>query len=294
MSVKVIRNLRVSGVDYAEGQILTFDTTTEADWIGHGWVVPTKPEEQSFPVNGRVSQGGVLRKLEVSGIGIYVPYILAQSAVPTILLSSATAITATGAISGLTALPYTPSGVVRVYCFAQAGLAAGLYYARFSSLTSCQLYTDAAGTVTPTGITAGAYTGGTGLAVLTSITVPGGALGPNGRVRIEGELAGAATTNAKTARCIFAGIPISVHQFSSSSVTASRFSGRVTNRGSSALNYYVQTFLANQADGIAGLTAAQLTVDTANEQGIAITGQLSVATDFIILEAISIEILPGA
>jgi len=44
-----------------------------------------------------------------------VPRILAQGAGPIILLSSATNISATGAITGLTALPYTPSGVVRVY-----------------------------------------------------------------------------------------------------------------------------------------------------------------------------------
>lgn len=97
-------------------------------------------------------------------------YVFAQApAAPIILLGAATNITATGAITGLTALPYTPSGVVQVYCYAQTGLAAGLYYAIFSSTTACQLYLDAAGTITPTGITAGAFAGGTTLATLLTI-----------------------------------------------------------------------------------------------------------------------------
>ena len=149
--------------------------------------------------------------------GRMVPYILAQSAVPTILLSSATSISATGAISGLTALPYVPAGVVKVYCFAQAGLAAGLYYARFSSTTACQIFTDAAGTVTPTGITAGAYAGGTTEVVLSALIVPGGQMGPSGSVRTSERWTHIGNTNVKTMKLFFGGVSLSSETVSTAS-----------------------------------------------------------------------------
>lgn len=219
------------------------------------------------------------------------PYILAQKATPIILLSSATNISATGAITGLTALPYQPSGVVQVYCFAQAGLAAGLYYATFSSTSACQLYTDAAGTITPTGITAGAYNGGTTEVTLMSVTVPGNSLGANGMLATEGLIQATSPTNANT-KTVFTKFAAST--FGGTAVTNSvsaGFRAAMRNRGSGRQ----VSALSGRADWTQSSSGAatQFSVDSTVDQVCTITGQLSVASDYIILEGYTVEVLPA-
>lgn len=146
-------------------------------------------------------------------IGATSPFVLTQSAVQVILSSSATAISATGAVSGATAisatvavsgetaLPYVPSGVVQVFMFlASIGGENRLYYARYSSATAFQLYLDAAGTITPTGLAAGAYAGGTSEVTLVEVTIPGGAMGANGSIQIDKQTSCSSTANVKTLR----------------------------------------------------------------------------------------------
>ena len=216
--------------------------------------------------------------------------------VPTVLLSSATNITATGAITGLTALPYVPSDVVFVYCFAQTGLLEGLYYARFSSTTACQLYTDAAGTITPTGITAGAYVGGTTEAILASLTIPGGSMGANGMIRAQSSWGCSNSANTKTARTRLDGTlfgQISV----TTSASFSMMNG-IKNRGNPAIQFQASSGSGGPANTLGGAPSssnnnAQTTIDTTVDTTLTFRGQLAVATDFMILEACTIEILAG-
>lgn len=218
------------------------------------------------------------------------PFILAQSATPIILLSAATAISATGAITGLTALPYQPSGVVRVYCFAQAGLAAGLYYATFSSTSACQLYLDAAATVTPQGITPGAYASGTTAVNLVSVTVPGGSMGANGAVRHEANWGTSNSAGQKTLAANFGaqqlyGVP-------QTTIAAFRPNGVFRNRGSQSVQLVTGGTLQT-AFTSTGTASSQTNVNTALDQAFTFTGQLAAAADFIILEGFTIEVLPG-
>ena len=232
----------------------------------------------------------------IPAAGANSPLILYQRGVPTVLLSSATGITATGAITGLTALPYVPSDVVFVYCFAQTGLLEGLYYARFSSTTECQLYTDVDGTITPTGITAGAYVGGTAEAILTSLTIPGGSMGASGLIRAQSSWGCSNSANNKTARTRLNAVLFG-QSILTTVASASAMVG-IKNRSNPTLQLQVSGGAGGPASALGSNASssavnAQSFVNTAVDTTLSFRGQLAVATDFMILEACTIEILAG-
>ena len=232
----------------------------------------------------------------IPAAGANSPRILYQRGVPTVLLSSATDITATGAITGLTALPYVPSDVVFVYCFAQTGLLEGLYYARFSSTTACQLYTDVDGTITPTGITAGAYVGGTTEVILASLIIPGGSMGANGMIRAQSSWGCSNSANNKTARTRLDGILFG--QVSQTTVASFGMMNGIKNRGNPAIQFQASSGTGSPANSLgsnptSSSNNAQTTIDTAVDTTLTFRGQLAVATDFLVLETCTIEILAG-
>lgn len=232
----------------------------------------------------------------IPAAGANSPRILYQMGVPTVLLSSATNITATGAITGLTALPYVPSDVVFVYCFAQAGLLEGLYYARFSSTTACQLYTDVDGTITLTGITAGAYVGGTAEAILTSLTIPGGSMGANGMIRAQSSWSCSNSANNKIARTRLDGTLFG--QIAATTVASFSMMSGIKNRGNPAIQFQPASGSGGPATALGGSATSastnnQTTINTAVDTTLTFRGQLAVATDFLVLEACTVEILAG-
>ena len=224
------------------------------------------------------------------------PRILYQRGVPTVLLSSATNITATGAITGLTALPYVPSGVVFVYCFAQTGLLEGLYYARFSSTTACQLYTDVDGTITPNGITAGAYVGGTAEVILASLIIPGGSMGANGMISAQSSWGCSNSANTKSARTRLNGVLFG--QQSQTTMASFSMMNGIKNRGNPAIQFQPASGTGAPSIALGGSPSssnvnAQTTIDTAVDTTLTFRGKLDVATDFLVLETCTIEILAG-
>ena len=232
----------------------------------------------------------------IPAAGANSPRILYQMGVPTVLLSSATGITATGAITGLTALPYVPSDVVFVYCFAQTGLLEGLYYARFSSTTACQLYTDVDGTITPTGITAGAYVGGTTEAILTSIIIPGGSMGANGMIRAQSSWGCSNSANNKIARTRLDGVMFG-QQSQTTTASFSMMNG-IKNRGNPAIQFQASSGSGGSANALGSNPSsssnnAQTAINTSVDTTLTFRGQLAVATDFLVLETCTIEILAG-
>ena len=232
----------------------------------------------------------------IPAAGANSPRILYQMGVPTVLLSSATGITATGAITGLTALPYVPSGVVFVYCFAQTGLLEGLYYARFSSTTACQLYTDVDGTITPTGITAGAYVGGTAEVILASLIIPGGSMGANGMIRAQSSWGCSNSANNKTARTRFDGVLFG--QQVQTTVASFGMMNGIKNRGNPAIQFQAGSGSGSSSTALGSNPSssainAQSTINTAVDTTLTFRGQLAVATDFLVLDTCTIEILAG-
>jgi hypothetical protein len=231
----------------------------------------------------------------VSGVVGPTAQVIANSGAPVLLLSSATGITATGAVSGLTALPYTPSGVVQVYMFlAGFGGANQLYFARFSSTTACQLYTDAAGTVAPSGLTVGVYAGGLSQVNLVTVTVPGGAMGANGVLRHTASIAVSGNANNKVTRAVFgtSGPNYALFQTAGSVNISFEASGRIANRGAGS-QVALQHYFSSPSEGNSGGIMLYSNVDTTQPVPVTLTGLLANAADFLIIESYSFELLQG-
>lgn len=219
----------------------------------------------------------------------------AQNNIPLILLSSAAAITATGAITGLTAMPTVPLGiVVRVYCFARSGLAAGVYSAIFSSTTDCQLYTNAAGTITPTGITAGAYAGGTTPVTIPLATIQGGSLGANGSLRVRWSLSAPQNVNNKWLALMLGGVFIHQPGWISSVWNSLVINSFLCNIGVQNINQSMP--FQNNFFGLGAVTQSFVSsaIDTSIDQVLSINLQVQVATDYLILENYLAESMYGA
>lgn len=222
--------------------------------------------------------------------GPFVPYILDQSAVPRILPSSGSS-NATGQITLTTALPYQPSGVVYIYLPAgvvtagSAGTGAGMYPVIFSSTTVCQIQGTAVVTAN------GAYTQTTGSDLtLATVTVPGGAMGVNGSLRTDNNWSIANTAGAKTQSVKFSATTVASRTAGSQS--GLRGFAKLSNRGNLASQVlFASTIQTPFGDGAIG---GYSTIDTSINQNLTFTGQLTVATDYIILEGYTVEVLPEA
>lgn len=220
--------------------------------------------------------------------------VLYTSASPIIVLSSGTYANTTGSMTGLAALPYTPTGVVRVWVFSGAGIpASGLYFATFSSATACQLYTDAAGTVTPTGITAGAYAGGTTEALIPLVTVPGGLMGLNGGLRAWARYNSAANNaNAKTIALKLGGTSVGTLP-PLTSTSSNRGLSEVKNRGVANLQINSSGSSAHSQFALSSVTFQQSAIDTTADRVFAFGFTNAVATDAVILEDCTVELIGG-
>jgi len=228
-----------------------------------------------------------------------VPYVLAQMNTPVVLLSSATFADTTGLITGLTALPYTPSGVVQVFVFAGAGIPTSqLYYAVFSGPTACQLYEPVSsapavpGTTKPSGITVGAYAGGTTAVTLWSTTLPAGALGVSGRLRVSPLLTYTNPTGGsanKVTNLVLGGLAAGGYTITTNTVLRPFFEVQAVSNGSA----YIGTNFASAGGGMNATDWFRRAVNLNVDQTLAITGQSTVATDYQILEALIVEVLPS-
>lgn len=222
--------------------------------------------------------------------GPFVPYILDQSAVPRILPSSGSS-NATGQITLTTALPYQPSGVVYIYLPAgvvtggSAGTGAGMYPVIFSSTTVAQI--QGTGIVTANG----AYTQVTTAVTMATLTIPGGAMGANGTLRFDAEWAWPNNANTKTITHALAGTVMfyGINGSYPTTNTNGRASARIRNRGAQNQNTSLQFTNASQNGN-----PVYSTIDTSVNQNLTFTGQLAVATDYIILEGYTVEVLPEA
>lgn len=228
------------------------------------------------------------------------PVTIAQSAIPVVLPSSGT-ITA-GVLSALTALPTQYAGCW-MYFPAGASLpsGAGLYWVVPSSTTGGQIYTAFQNTgnaftpyipSSPVAITSGgaAYTQTTAVDIpLVNINVPGGMMGANGKLRCVQDNRTVNNANAKSVRFLLNG-----QQFSGAIPYASGAAGKLlrelTNRGVQN----AQIAIATSSPTCYGIASAlDLTVDTSVNQPLTFTAQLTVATDYLVLEGFTVEVLPA-
>lgn len=235
-------------------------------------------------IENQTSTQGAALTFTQSG-GYTQPYVLAQSAVPVILPSSGSS-NATGQITLTTALPYQPSGTVGLYLPAgvvtagSQGTGAAVYQVIFSSTSVCQI--QGTGIVTANG----AYTQTTAADLtLVAATVPGGAMGANGALRIFSQSTVNNSAGTKTPK-IFHGSQL-LATTSLTTVTGATLLWLTRNRGAQNL----QTFIVPIQSANNGSQYA--TIDTSVNQLVTFTGQLAAATDYIILENYLVEVLPG-
>lgn len=210
------------------------------------------------------------------------PYIIATSGVPLIVIGSGT-VNSSGEFTLTTALPTTPQGIVNVYIYAGVGLAAGLYPATFTSTTQCQLVGFPA-------TTAGAYAGGTTSVTLATIKIPGGAIGPNGKLRVDIIYTGTTNANQKNINVLYGGNSLlgSVFVTAYTAITARLFA-EFFNKGSESVNAHIPSL----AYGQVSLAPAYTSIDTSKTQNLTFNCNVATATDSIMIEHYVVTVYPS-
>jgi hypothetical protein len=231
------------------------------------------------------------------------PYILAQDGVPIGLAPNGTVAT-NGQITLGTALPRVYSNGIWLYLPAGAvsGGAAGLYWCVMSSTTVGQVYTTFADTsqkftpYIPTGSLVNAvgsnaaYTQiiNTNITLINAI-VPGNSMGASGGLRSMQQFSCANNANGKSVQLQFGSGSIIYSAGISGSAGAQTLA---TIRNCGVTNSQVSNF--NSLTGLG--TSANMgyySNDTTVDQPILVLANISVATDYIIFEAGSLEVLPS-
>lgn len=229
------------------------------------------------------------------------PYILAQSAVPVCLAPNGT-IATNGTVTLGTALPTTYSGGIWLRFPANAvsgDSTGGLYWAVMSSTTVGIVY---AGNVDPAtefvpyiGSTGGgavtgsnsAYTQTTAADVtLVNVTVPGGTMGANGAVRTVARWSLTNNANSKSVKLNFGG----TSTLSNTPTSAAGFGSIYTIRNRGVANkQFAPSYTSDTTSGTPLFPAIDTSVDVA----LTFPVQMATATDYVVLEGFSIELMPS-
>lgn len=126
--------------------------------------------------------------------------------------------------------------------------------------------------------------------ILATITIPAGAMGPNGILRLTTRWTATNNANAKTLRHRFSGISGTVvHSTGSGSYAARRIIVEIANRNSESSQ--IGGLAGQDGFGSSGSTWATSTVDTTSAQTIVVTAQKATGTDTVTLEGYVCEIL---
>jgi hypothetical protein len=227
--------------------------------------------------------------------GTNAPYVLSQSAIPFIHLSSGS-VSAVGAISAITALP---RAYAHAYCYFPANIlatsiAAGWHYCTFSTTTAgtAFLNTYTSGTPTipaaPTAVTdgKGAFTGDTTERDGPVIAMPANSMGANGSVRINVLWTATNNANAKTIRTKFGATTYTAA--SAASTADIRTVTDIHNRGLTNSQVGAAVPIAQYGAGSTMQTSA---IDTTAAVNLAISPQKATATDNLVVEAYRIEVM---
>lgn len=226
-----------------------------------------------------------------------VPTVIGESGIPVILAPNGTVAT-NGTVTLGTALPLIYANAwMRLPAGAVVGGLAGLYFVKMTSTTEGQVYTNYADPtaafvpsipatqVAAVGSNAG-YTQATAADLpLATLSLGAGAMGLNGEVRANALFGLNSTAGAKTAKIKLGASTVGSLAMTTS--VAGSLSNQVRNRGAANAQ------IAQTADVSAGSANANalLAVDTAVAQLVTISGQLAVATDYLVLEGFCAELV---
>ena len=183
---------------------------------------------------------------------------------------------------------------------------AGLYYAHFTSTTTGTIYqayalpsttpftpydADATTVYSPVVGTGTQFTQVTTTTKLANVTLPGGSMGNNGSVRFTITFSGTGTATTKSITCSFGTAPNLLLNLGFTTSAFGRAQGQAYNRASQTS----QACLVNISGlGLGTGPILQTSINTALDQplcpSIALTAP---STDFLVIEAFTIEVLPA-
>lgn len=225
---------------------------------------------------------------------------LAASAIPFIIAPTGT-MANNGAITLGTALPtiYANAFIFLPASAIQAGSAAGWYFAQMTSATVGTVFNNTylsgapsipAAPVAFATVGPGAYAGVITLQNAIQITIPGNSLGPNGTIRYAFTMSCPSNADNKQVNAAYAALAASqtlVTANPAASVVRSFSNRGVTNSQVS------DGGLGLVGPGLSGGVPQYAAVDSTQPQVFSLQAQLSVATDYIVIERLLIEVIPG-
>jgi hypothetical protein len=237
------------------------------------------------------------------------PTILAATGLAVILPSDGT-IATNGTLTLTTALPTT---YAQAWCFFPAGAVSGdatggLYYCVFSSTTQATVYAGKQGGATgatsafipfvPTSLVA--VTGSNAAYVqtlateiaLANLTIPAGALGPNGALRVEHSASFASSAGIKALRTRLGGTSAAGVSGAFSDLSGN-FGCYIANRNNQALQVCINSGGVYQPYGRGAVSATYMTVNTANQTALTLMHQIGLAADYSILESALVNLYPA-
>ena len=242
------------------------------------------------------------------------PYLIGQSGIPVILpqTTGGNIISAGGVLTQANAYPYSAGQPCWVYLPANtagAGAAtgaAGLYYGVFLTTTTIQIYTNyqspaaafipfipAAPLVNAVGSAAAVATLAAADQTLLYVSLtPGGEIGANGCLRGTLHWSTINNANVKSGKVKLSGTQIHSATLTSGLTYAEEFTMR--NRGVQNSQIITQNNLSDSG-AVAATAFTYTAVDTSSASSpyLAVTAQVATATDFAVLEAFSLELLPS-
>lgn len=240
-----------------------------------------------------VVQSGSTVKTTVQDVANYTPvgkgYVLLATSIPFVFVSSGT-MGNNGALSGITAVSaiYPAAYVYLEANVIAAGVAAGWYYAVFSSTTAATVYNNVytsgvpAIPASPTPFVTtgpGAYTRTVTVIGGYSITLPANTLGDNGYLDVKQAYTQTNNANNKNGYVRMNGtVVLSVGLFSTASMN---LTGLVANAGIKTKQY------ASTVCSVANysLATALRSIDTTTSQTVDISFQAATATDTVVLNS---------
>jgi hypothetical protein len=222
--------------------------------------------------------------------------VLGSQSIPCILAPSGTIATA-GTVTLGTAVALTyPRAWVHFPAGAVVGGLAGWYYCVFTTTTAGTVYTAFQATMEkpyiPSTLTVSvgsnaAYTAATGAdVVMGSVVVPASMLGQFGQIDVHAFMSYLDSANDKISKLLFGGSAVV-------SLTATTTDGLTIRKRIANRHTNQQVIQADLAEGAAsGTTATFLAIDTTADVVVAISGQKETATEYMVLESFSVEVLP--
>ncbi len=231
------------------------------------------------------------------------PYIIAQRSIP-VGIAPTGSIGNNGALTLGTALQVTHSNGIWLYFPASAisaGSAAGFYWTIMSSTTAGVIYQSTwngtpyipASNVPYVTTGPGAYTGVTTAVTLATVALAGGTMGKNGGLRTDYMVSTPGTANTKSfALALGAG---TIHTRTVATLGSGVYGARdvvvVRNQGNQAVNAVFNAQAGVGTSTSSGVVVRR-TVDTSANQDITVVATMATATDYMILEALTIEVMP--